>query len=113
MTEIGPEVGLPDDKPFDASDPEQVREKRRTAGTRKAKERAFLKKALNDPEGRNWFWGILERTHMFEASFIPGDQPTDTAFREGQRSIGTALWADLESVDVAALVRMLQERGKA
>lgn len=112
MTEIGPEVGLPDEQPFDASDPEQVRAKRRTAGTRKAKERAFLKKALNDPEGRNWFWGILERTHMTETSFIQGD-PHASAFREGERNIGLQIWSELQAVDAAAFVRMLTERGRA
>ncbi len=112
MQEIGPEVGLPDDQPFDASDEAQVSNRKRAAGRRKANERAFLKKLLDDPAGRNWMWGLLEFTNAFDIGYVQGD-PYATHLQLGMRNVGLKLIAEIGEVAPDALGRMLKERGRA
>jgi hypothetical protein len=108
--EIGPEVGVPDEQPYDASDETQVNNKRRTAGRKKAAERTFLKRLLSEPAGRNWMWGLLAFCNAFDNTYIPGDTNANF-FAMGQRNVGTKLIADISAVDPNAFARMLKERG--
>jgi hypothetical protein len=112
MTEIGPEVGTPDEQPFDASDETQVNNRRRSSKRREAEQRAFLKKMLAEPAGRNWMWGILEFCNAFDIGYVQGDAYA-THLQLGQRNVGLKLIADISDVAPDMFARMLKERGKA
>lgn len=109
---FGPEVGAPDEQPYDASDPEQVNNRKRSAGRRKADERKFLREVLDKPAGRNWMWGLLEFCNAFDVGFVAGD-PYATHLNLGMRNVGLKLIADISEVAPEAMTRMLKERGKA
>lgn len=112
VEQFGPEVGAPDEEPFDASDETQVNNRRRSAGRRKADERKFLRELLEKPAGRNWMWGLLEFCNAFDVGFIAGD-PYATHMNLGMRNVGLKLLAEIGEVAPDALVRMMKERGKA
>lgn len=99
-------------KPFDASNPEQVRDRELENIRREKASREALISVLSTPGGRNWMWQLLERCNVFAQSFVPGDQH-GTAFNEGQRSIGLEMMAQITRASPDLLVQLLKEGGKA
>lgn len=97
-------------EPFDASDEAQVNQRKRDAGRRKKEGRDVLVNLLSKPAGRAWVWELLSATHMFEPSFVQND-PTGTAFREGERNVGLRILADLMRVAPDSFVLMMKENG--
>jgi hypothetical protein len=74
---------------FNASDPEQVAKKRRTAGRKNKADQNIVKGVMSSKEGRAWMFGVLDACHIYSTSFT-GDALT-SAFREGERNIGLKL----------------------
>lgn len=48
---------------------------------------------MKTPDGREWMWDLLASCGVFSQSYA-GDTH-DTAFNEGRRSVGLAVFADL------------------
>ncbi|MDE2021163.1 MAG: hypothetical protein KGJ13_12580 [Patescibacteria group bacterium] len=105
-------VAAPDEQPYDASDPTQVNNRRRSESRRRAAQKQVLPNLLSTPAGRNWMWDKLEACRVFQTSFDLGD-PHATTFNEGQRNIGLMLLADIGAQCPDALVLMMREKGKA
>jgi hypothetical protein len=94
---------------FDASDPAQVEKETRKAEARENLKRRALAKFLDDQTAREWLWGLLEVTHIFENCFDPGSADT-TAFKLGERNIGLRILDDIISADPNAYLAMLRDR---
>jgi len=99
------------EEPFDASNLQQVNDRKRDAGRRRKEARVVVANLLSHPQGRNWMWDLLEGAHMFRPSFIPGD-PHASAFAEGERNIGLKLLADIMIAAPDAFTLMLKENNK-
>src|ERR1700678_3661790 len=61
------------------------------------KDALVIEMILDAPEGRDWFYRLLERCHIYGSPFSPG-QPDLTAFRLGEENIGKQLLADAQAV---------------
>ncbi len=96
---------------FDAKDePRDSARKQRALNERRADD-AFLQNALKSRAGRNYFWRVLERCHLFEMTYVMGVFDA-TAFREGERSIGNQMLADIVRVAPEAFIEMMADRNK-
>lgn len=84
-------------EPFNAADPEQVKEAADRAARHEAEERAVLAQVLETRAGRRWIWGHLSRANIFAPSFVAGD-PHATSFNEGQRNMGLMMLAQVVRV---------------
>jgi hypothetical protein len=49
---------------------------------------------MSDKRGRRFMWRLLQRTGIYQLSFVPGDS-TVTAFREGNRNQGLQLLSEV------------------
>lgn len=71
--------------------------------------RSDLVQVMSSPEGRRLVWDLIVSAGVFESSFA-GD-PLQTAFREGQRSVGIDLFervkADATDLYITALNEQL------
>lgn len=52
---------------------------------------------MSSERGRRVMWNLLGTSGVFRISYEKGD-PTHTAFREGQRAVGSQLLADIQRV---------------
>lgn len=100
-------------QPFDAGDPEQVKERERAAKRRERDNREVIVAVLSSPAGRNWMWQILESANVFSQSFVPGPEQYSTVFNEGRRSIGNEMLAQIMRAQPDAVVQLLKEHGDA
>lgn len=98
------------DAPYNASDPRQVAGRKRAAKRRQKKDGDFLCRALKDAEGRSFFYELLAKCHSFRTTFT--GEALSSAFSEGERNIGTQLYAMLMNADPKAFLLMLTEQGK-
>lgn len=96
---------------FDASDEAKVNNRKRQLANEKIGDDEFIRNALKTRIGRNFFWRWLELCHIFEMSWIPG-QMDSTAFREGERSIGNRILADLTRISPGDYIEMMKEHQK-
>jgi hypothetical protein len=96
--------------PYDASDPEQIAEKQRTADRRELEVRGFLKEVLASADGRAWIWSLLADAGVFKNSFIRGE-PDVTAFNEGRRNFGLKVMTQVMNAEPKAFVTMIHENG--
>lgn len=99
-------AGAPDEA-FDASDKDQVDKRKRSAGRRAAAHKRVVADLLATPDGRNWVWALLEESHIFQPSFVPGD-PHATAYRDGERNGGLRLMAQIPP---ESMMLLLKEQG--
>lgn len=98
------------EQPFDASDPEQVNQRKRDAGRRVKANRQVVRNLLSTPQGRAWLYDVLAGCKVYSTSFIQGD-PHATSFNEGQRNVGLRLTAEALAADPKNYLLMLQEKG--
>ncbi len=66
-----------------------------------------LRKILKTPEGRRFTWRHLGRCRIFCNSFNPNSN--QTAFNEGQRSIGLVLLGEVNEANMTAFSKMQNE----
>jgi hypothetical protein len=107
--EIEADTGF--DETYDPQAQAELAEAEKEADLKAERRRLFIVAVLNDPEGRDWLWGILDRAHTFE---VPG-AVTPTGFPDpqaawamlGMHNIGWGLWCELDdaSPDLASLMR--------
>lgn len=95
-------------KTFDASDPEQVKQKKVDAGRRKQLDENVVKLIMGSVEGRSWMFRKLEACHIFGSSFDPNN-PHITSFNEGERNVGARLLADIVSASSDLYIQMMKE----
>ncbi len=93
---------------FDASNPDQVRQREREAQRRETETRNVLLKLLSDRPGRAWVLSLLESCHIYHTSFR--SDPLQMAFSEGQRDIGLLLLAQVNRASPESIVLMMRER---
>ena len=95
---------------FNASDPEQVANRKRTQGRKKKSEEGTVKTILSTKDGRAWMLSILEFCHIFAPSYT--GEAFSTAFQEGQRNVGLRLLADVTRIAPEEYALMLREKEK-
>lgn len=66
-----------------------------------------MRKILSLPEGRRYVWEELKRSGVFTLSFSPN--ASQTAYNEGQRSLGISLLADVELAKPGSFHQMFSE----
>lgn len=99
-------------KPFDASNPDQVKERERSAIRREKEHREVLVTLLSTPQGRNWMWEILDSCNVYAQSYAPGN-PDVTVFNEGRRSVGNQILAGIMRASPDLVVTLIKEQGQA
>lgn len=67
-----------------------------------------LRAAMSNENGRAFVWGLLERAGIYRSSHVPG-QADGTAFNEGARNQGLALFADVMKLAPENYPRMAAE----
>lgn len=95
-------------KPYDASDPDQVNKARIKSGRKKSKRLEVIKALMQHTDGRSWIYELLERGHMYHTSFVQGD-PYASAFKEGERNITNQLLIDIVAAASDEYIVMLKE----
>lgn len=95
------------EKPYDAGDPQQVRERRRQGRLREREEGSAVQALLSSREGRDWMHSLLEQCHVFTTSF--SSDPLQMAFSEGERNIGLQLIAVIMRACPHRYNEMMQE----
>lgn len=94
------------DEAYDASDPEQVRPRRKKIQAASKDDDAALLAMMQNPAGRRSLWRIISRCGVYQTSMTGNSQ---TFFLEGQRNIGLWLMAECERVDRKTFVSLLNE----
>jgi hypothetical protein len=92
----------------DLSDPAGVKERDRRSRAVRRMELNDLSEMLSSRAGRNVVWRWLAECGVFRMSY-DGENTHRTAFREGQRSIGNFVLADIEECDPEILTRLRAE----
>ena len=72
-------------------------------------EKGDIKWLMAHKQGRRIVWRLLGRTGLFQSSYR-GDGDSQTVFREGVRSIGLLLLADVNEVCPERYLEMLMEQ---
>lgn len=96
------------DRPYDAGDAEQVRERQKDSKQREATRIAGLRLVMSSREGRAWVWGLLEKCHPFQTSFRGNSQ---TFFLEGEANIGLQVFAEIRKHCMDQYTLMEKENG--
>jgi len=79
------------------------------AANQRRQDDEYLRQSLKSRAGRDFFWRLLERCHAFETSYQAGSFDM-TAFREGERTLGLMIIAQILRVAPEAWMQMMQER---
>lgn len=76
-----------------SADRKDIRRREKQAKIDAASRASVIRSIMSTIDGRAWLWHTLGQCHCFSTTFN-GD-PLQSAFAEGQRSIGLALLADI------------------
>ena len=93
---------------FTAEEKRKARRAAKLEREREAQENAVLQTLLSTPVGRRWVHELLESCHVFHVSFA--QDALVTAFREGERSIGLRVLAQIMRAFPEAYVQMMKEQ---
>lgn len=104
------EAGQPEERPFDASDPDQVNQRNRDSKRRDLRHREVLRQIMQSAPGRAWLYDFLAECHMNSTSYT-SERTHDTAFNEGERNVGLKMNAQMLRFP-AEYFLMLKENGK-
>jgi hypothetical protein len=93
---------------LDDSQQQASREKQEAESRKFAEDLRWI---MSDKRGRRYMWRLLEQTRVYQLSLVLGafDQ---TAFNEGQRSIGLKYLAELDRVCPERYEEMVKENTK-
>ena len=94
-------------EPYDAGEPRHVGKRKRRAQLREDERLAFVTAAMGTPQGRAYFWHLLERAHVFSTSWSP--DASRTAFLEGERNMGLKVLADIQTAAPDQYLTMTKE----
>jgi hypothetical protein len=93
--------------PYDASSRKDIRRLEKRAERAEQERINFVIGVMSIPQGRQWFYGILERCHLFEQS--PTFNAKKDYFVLGERNIGLQIYADLIRHCAKDFVKMMGE----
>jgi hypothetical protein len=88
-------------------DEELLKAELEAARVRQSIEDAELQDILNTEGGRFFLWRLLSQAGVFRTN--PPDEALSMAFREGRRSVGLWLIAEIEAVDPQGFTKVRQE----
>ena len=88
---------------YNAGDEESVKEKKTKTQLRKEQEVEELKQVLSTKVGRNVLWRVLAKCGIFEGTFTGN---SNTFFKEGRRSVGIEILADICKANDMAFINM-------
>lgn len=95
---------------YDANDPEQVNQAKKSAGRKKRVHLDSVATILSTPHGREWFYKLLIACDTYRTCFVFDDQGgRKSAFREGKQFIGFQLIADARKASPDLYDKMLRE----
>ena len=100
---------------FDASDPVQVRARRRQSRLRETQRADFLGRALADPIGRLFFWELLSSLHVFDERFGAAGSancPEATQFFAGEREAALQMLRVFMRLQPALTAQMIAENDR-
>lgn len=86
-----------------------VRRAEKAARQRDLRRREFLVTALSTTGGKEYFWELFERGHVFVTTFDTGS-PYATSYKEGYRALALSVLADITTFCPEKLIEMMQER---
>lgn len=98
------------ERPFNAADPEAVRERKRTAKDALEVQREELGKLLKVPEFRRYVWRLIGRCKLLESPHSANGSLQSVNI--GRQDVGRELWAEIESADPFAIPEMMVEHHK-
>ena len=100
---------------FDASDPTQVRDRRRSARVLEDQRAAYFGRMLADPASRRFSWQIISDLHVFNQRFAEPGQPARSEaawFLLGQREAGLQLFRLFMRHQPALAAQMIAENDR-
>lgn len=92
-----------------AADPAKVKKQAQKSEMLRHREIEDIFNVLATPSGRRFVWRYLTDCGIFKTSFTGN---SETFYKEGQRSIGLKLLADVNEADPSAYLKMLDEARK-
>ena len=90
-----------------AADRKSIRRKEKASRLADVQRREVITQVMSTSFGRQWIWDHLAECHMFITTFN-GD-PYQSAFMEGQRSMGLALLTDIMQACPDAYIQAMRE----
>lgn len=93
---------------YDADNPGHVDKARNKQALAIEAEENLFRHIMRDEKGRRLMFWLLEQSHMYRPSFVPGDQ-FQTAFAEGERNIGLKLFAKIQQHCPTEYMAMMEE----
>lgn len=94
-------------KPFDAGNPEDVRDRKELSKRSEELRIRGLRVILANSDAQAWLWDLMEFTGLFKTSFTGNSQ---TFYLEGQRNVGLKIMADISKHSPESLIAMMKER---
>lgn len=102
---------VPDEEPYDASDPDQIAKAAAAASLRDDQRRAVEQALMGTTQGREWVWQLLNDCHVWEKRIsVTGEH--ENGFFEGQREIGLQFMRRLARSCPADFGRMFVENDR-
>lgn len=101
-----------EEAPFDASDKQQVDEKKRRAGRDARRARDVLAGLVSLQDGRRWLWDLMKDLMTLDKQVMVGDTGYAQGFHDGQREVGLRMMRMVAKADPANFVLMLTENDR-
>jgi hypothetical protein len=92
---------------YNASNRKDIRRAEKDARAAEISRLDYLKAAMSVPQGRAWFYELLETCHLFSDPFT-GD-PLREAYVKGERNVGLRLFADIIAHCPDDYIKMVKE----
>jgi hypothetical protein len=94
-----------------AADRRQVRKAEKIAERAEMRKKDFLREALSTQGGKEYFWELLERAHIFQTTFM--GEALGSAYHEGERNLGLQVLGDITKYCPEKLIEMMQDHNTA
>jgi len=92
---------------YDASNRKDIRRAEKEARLDELNRINYLQAAMSVPQGRAWFYDMLEFCHLFNDPFT-GESLLE-AYRKGERNVGLRLFADIIAHCPDDYIKMMKE----
>ena len=100
-----------EEKPYDASNPEQVNFARIKAGRKHTERLRVVRALMENKECRAWIYDLLAFCNVGSSPFVQG-QPDATAFKLGQQNVGLMILSDINMAAPELYMQMITEGKK-
>jgi hypothetical protein len=98
------------EKPYDASDVEEVSKARKKSGRNRRARLDFVQGMMTLPEGRKYLWELLEKCFVFGNPVVVGDTHL-TYMNLGQQNIGKMVLQDVQEFSDLYLKMVEEAKG--